>query len=129
MAKLGSFGCLLFTMSSGTEINLFFKWNTNGGSNHSFRIGTPLSFYSFTGSDEMVIIGEYLLINLPAGNVIESGSGTISSDVGIGYIAIKTPGGIEYHSLTFGNFATSAPRVNVTCKIDKVPSLRRIYSA
>lgn len=112
---------------SDTSVNLFFKWDTASGGNRSFRIGTPLAPYRFSGSDEMVRIGSYLLINIPAGEAIESGSGTVSSDSGTGYVRIIAGGVVRYYSVNFGNYATSAPRVNVIVRIDPVDVPRFIY--
>lgn len=69
------------------RISLYFQFDTAAGASNSFRIGGPNASYTLNvATDFARVYDNFALIQLPTAELIPTGSGTVVSNRGMGFL-------------------------------------------
>lgn len=106
------------------KVSLFFQFDTSGGANASFRVGTQTGSYALdTATDYARCWDNFVILQLPTAEVIESLSGTVVSNKGMGYLRINQGDTDEFvYTIIEANYFTNANVRTVQLRVDTTSS-------
>lgn len=110
------------TVIEARRIGLFYQFDTAAGARNSFRVGTVTNPYVLdTTKDFYRAFDGFVLIQLPTVEVVSSGSGTVVSSYGAGYLRINQGDPDEFvYTIKYGNYYNIGSTTIVELSVDPV---------
>lgn len=114
------------TVRAAHKVSLYFQFDTAGGASSSFRVGTQTTSYTLNEATDFCRCWDnFVILQLPAAEVVDTLTGTIKSNNGMGYLRVNQGGGDEFcytieHATYFTNSSvrTVLLRVSASSSFD-----------